>query len=366
MTSKERILCALAREETDRFPWAPLIDGYYLSYLATLGYRADVADAVRMVGADIIERHVPACRFSHTGPVTYHQEETGDGTVIARFETPVGILTQVSELIHGSETYRKFLIENLEDVSIMQYVEEHKQLAPSYEPVETAQARIGEDGIATVSASSTPLATLSEMHMGLERFVYMLYDHTAEMEALMSVMHENNKQEHAILARSPSPVVFMYEDTSTTTISRDLYQRYCRSQIDDYAAIVQREGKPYIVHMCGKLKGLADLIGATAMDGVDSLCPPTTGDLWAHEALTLWPDKVVVGGLEPAYLERASVPEVRAYVLRVLENAAPGRGLVLSTGDATAYGTPLENLRAVTEVVQRFNMSLGAETTTGD
>jgi uroporphyrinogen-III decarboxylase len=336
-----------------------VIDGYYLSYLATLGYRADVADAVRMVGGDIIERHVPACRFSYTGGVTYHQEERRDGTLIARFETPVGMLTQVSEYIHGSETYRKFLIETREDLRIMQYVEEHKQVVPSYEPVETAEARIGEDGIATVSASSTPLATLSELCMGLESFVYMLHDYTAEMESLMSVMHENNKQEHAILARSPSPVVFMYEDTSTTTISRELYQRYCRSQIDDYAAIVHRERKPYIVHMCGKLKGMADLIGATAMDGVDSLCPPTTGDLWAHEALTLWPDKVVVGGLEPAYLQRASVPEVRAYVLWVLENAAPSRGLVLSTGDATAYGTPLENLHAVTEVVRGFNTRRG-------
>jgi hypothetical protein len=35
----------------------------------------------------------------------------------------------------------------------------------------------------------------------------------------------------------------------------------------------------------------------------------------------------------------------------VLRRAAPGTGFILGTGDATARGTPVGNLRAVTETV---------------
>ena len=49
-------------------------------------------------------------------------------------------------------------------------------------------------------------------------------------------------------------------------------------------SVVKGAGKVCIVHMCGKLKGFAAEVGAGRMDGIDSLCPPTTGDFWAHEA----------------------------------------------------------------------------------
>lgn len=90
------------------------------------------------------------------------------------------------------------------------------------------------------------------------------------------------------------------------------------------------------------------------MDGIDSVCPPSTGDTWADEALASWPGKVVVGGLEPPALQRMTVEETRAYTREVLGRVAPGSRLILSTGDATSYGTPVENLMAVGEVVEEI------------
>ncbi|MBE3038617.1 MAG: hypothetical protein IMZ62_07385, partial [Chloroflexi bacterium] len=73
------------------------------------------------------------------------------------------------------------------------------------------------------------------------------------------------------------------------------------------------------------------------------------------EARAAWGgDKVIIGGVEPAALARMDAGETRAYVTRVLDQMLTLRRFVLSTGDATAYGTPVENLRAVTDVVTNY------------
>jgi uroporphyrinogen-III decarboxylase len=42
------------------------------------------------------------------------------------------------------------------------------------------------------------------------------------------------------------------------------------------------------------------------------------------------------------------------YIKSVLEEIAPGDRVLLGSGDATPIGTPLENLKAITETVARY------------
>jgi uroporphyrinogen-III decarboxylase len=46
--------------------------------------------------------------------------------------------------------------------------------------------------------------------------------------------------------------------------------------------------------------------------------------------------------------------EVRQHAREVLRSIAPGDGIILGSGDAVALGTPPENLKAVTEVVEEM------------
>jgi uroporphyrinogen-III decarboxylase len=48
-----------------------------------------------------------------------------------------------------------------------------------------------------------------------------------------------------------------------------------------------------------------------------------------------------------------SVEETVEYVTDVLNRMAPGRAFILSTGDAVSYGTPIENLLAITAIVEQ-------------
>ena len=358
MTSRERILSVFARQTPDRIPWAPVIDGYYTSYLEKLGKPMNVVETLRFIGADIIERHVPACQVKYHDQVQFSTVRRGNETVY-RFETPVGNIEKLTRWSGQTESIIKHYLETVEDIKTLQFIEEHKEYIPDYESFVREDQIIGDSGIATVSASSTPLANLYEFYMGLEGFVFGLYDYPEEMSSLMELMHYNNKLEHHILAGSPTKAVFIYEDTSTTTISRELYLKYCQKQLNEYAEIIHKAGKYYFTHMCGKLKGFSDLIAVNEMDGIDSLCPPATGDLWPNEALSVWSDKIIIGGLDPSKLQQVAVSEVEDDVRKILHQVkfgANGDRFILSTGDATAYGTPLENLLTVAKVVSSFSL----------
>ncbi len=345
-------MAALRGEEVDRIPWSPCMDGYYTSSLPEQGYNMDLIETLRFLRSDIMERHVPIVE-AVCSQVSVREVSRGD-TITYEYMTPVGTLVEERKR-SGKTIYRsKYLLRSVEDIKVYQYIIEHTSYQPCFDEFLERDRFIGDDGLATPSGNLTPIQSLLQHLMGVEGVVYNLADYPQEMNELLEAMHQHNLKSYGLLAESPAPVVFTYEDTSTTVMSADMYLTYSAPQLDEYAKILHEGGKVFITHMCGKLKGFAHLIGAGAMDGVDSLCPPTTGDLWAHEARGLWgEDKVIIGGIEPPSLVWMSVRETVEYVTEVLNRMAPGKAFILSSGDAVAYGTPIENLLAVTAVIEQ-------------
>jgi hypothetical protein len=354
MNGRQRLLAALHHQPVDRLPWAPLFDAYFTDSLPP-DQRMDVLEALRYVGADVLERHVPAIRVEHRD-VYMRSLRRGD-EIVNTIETPVGGLIERRLQTPFTTFIAEPFIKSVGDFPAYRYYVEHTVYLPDYNAFRLRDAAIADDGLATVSGPQSPLQFLLGEDMGVERLTYALYDYLAQTQDLLETMHEHNKQAYRLLAQSPSLVVIGYEDVSTSTASPDMYDRFTRRYLDDYADIVHAEGKLYIAHMCGLLKGVAHMIARGRMDGLDSVTPPTTGNMPLDEARAAWPDKVIIGGLEPKSLSMLTESEVREYAREVIRQAgryAQGRGIILGTGDATAHGTPLANLRAVTEVVREY------------
>lgn len=351
MNSRERLLAVLSGKDPDRLPWAPLVDKYFLSSLTNEFKDMGYVELFRNIGADLMLRHVPVVRYEYEGGIERIVSMGSPGEVRTVFKTPVGTISQTVEHHSGTTRWKEYFIKDIEDIKVLRYVENHKRISADYESFISKDKEIGDNGLATASAPPTPLASMHEFYIGLENCIYFLYDYPELMEDVMNVIHENNIKENEIIAKSPSAAVFIYEDTSTTTISRDFYERYCLGQINDYAAVVKKCEKPYIVHMCGKLYGFRDLINRTKTDGIDSLCPPSTGDVWLHEGRKYWPDKIIIGGIEPAALAMYDKSKFKRYAKEILDKIDGLKGIILSTGDAVPHGTPVENLRIVTELI---------------
>jgi uroporphyrinogen-III decarboxylase len=243
----------------------------------------------------------------------------------------------------------------VEDVKVLQYVWEHTHFEEVFAGFRDRIRVIGDDGIPTSDGPQSPIQHFYMFLCGVQATTYLLLDHPAELAECFAIMHQKNLEHYRLVCESPTNVVIDYENTSSTVISPAFYRQYSESYINEYADICHSANKQFITHMCGKLSAFTPELRQGRQDGFDSLCPPTTGDIWASQARTAWGrDKVIIGGVEPAALARMDVPETRAYVTRVLDEMPTLRRFVLSTGDATPYGTPVENLRAVADVVAHY------------
>jgi hypothetical protein len=378
MTGKERLTASLRGEETDHVSWAPLIDPYYTSWLAAQGYGGpdaprvvledreglwseekdalDIPYAIRLVGGDILERHSPTIREVEDSTIT-RRFVTRDTEQLEIVETPVGSLT--TERRYSPEGHTTYIsvhpISSVADLRVLQYIMEHTHYEEDFDSFRGRLSIIGDDGIPTSDGPQSPIQHFYMFLCGVQATTYMLLDHPSEMAECFSVMHQKHLEQYRLACESPTDVVIDYENTSSTVMSPAFYRQYSEPYINEYADICHAADKLFITHMCGKLSAFNVELKQGRQDGFDSLCPPTTGDIWASEARAAWgADRILIGGVEPAALARMDVRETRAYVTRVLDQMPTFRSFVLSTGDATAYGTPVENLRAVADVVEHY------------
>lgn len=382
MTGRERIEAVLAGNIPDRIPFTPLIGRYYVMSLPGMGipletiapYPPSEAEAVpdavkrdlclheietiKYVGADVLYRHVIPYRIEYSGGVEPFYEGKRDyitpvPLVRTGFTASRGTIVEETRESKGTEYISKHMLETEDDLRVFLEVADAARVEPDYGVYTAFDEYIGDAGIATVTGPVSPIQELLQFKMGVEKTVFTLLDSETLAEELFGRIHELNKQIYAVLAESPAELVITYEDTSTTIMGPDWYEKYCRRELDDYSKILHRAGKKHIVHMCGKLAGLTSEIASGKMDGIDSVCPPETGDLEPGDAVRRI-GKLIIGGLDPAYLASAAPEECREYAREKLDQIPAGSPFILCTGDSTAAGTPPENLRAVSEAVKEF------------
>jgi len=318
MNSRERLSSIFKGVRPDRIPWAPLIDGYFLSSLKEKNIEMNSIELLRHIRADILERHVTTyIDILQTGSsyMLYIQPEDivvqknikittnfnkKSGEIFNIYETPLGIIKEKYVFTKASP-FLPFPVEHKikkkEDLGIYKYLLTNIQPVPDFNNFQKVVDYIGDDGLATASGPPTPLLRLLEKDMGVENFYYYLYDYPKEMEEILDIMHERNKNIYRIIIKSPAEVIIGYENSSTTLFSPQIYKNYCLHQINEYTDIVHKAGKIFLTHMCGKLDNIMDLISEGKQDGITDVAPPPTGDLNIPKALKVWgKNKIVILG----------------------------------------------------------------------
>jgi len=284
----------------------------------------------------------------------FHTMESG-GQITRTVRTPSGELH--SRFVRNAASpHIPFPLEHpvktARDLEVYEELVNCNRFRPCYDIFTREAEYIGERGIATTTGPSSPFHILMESEMGLAGFYYMLDDEPKLMKRVLDAIHRKNLEAYAIIADSPAEVVVCYENTSTTTQSPAHYQAYVREQLNDYADLLHRKGKLFLAHMCGKLRGLAEEIGKTRIDGVVDIAPEPTGDVSLFEAHQLWGgEKAVLGGIDATAFTGLSASDMKAYVEAIIGEVRGSNGVLFGSGDATPLHTPLCNLAAVTEAV---------------
>lgn len=375
MNSRERLLRILNNEPgIDRVGWSPLIDGYYMS---SFPKKRDIIEVFREINADVMERHVftwnsnfenkkigidsddnSLIGFTENGiRIKEELKKVEKGTLlIKQYEIPGHILTSKSVYTKESPFIPfplEYYIKTPEDIEAFIYIKKKEKYIERYSNFIEEDKRIGDMGIATDSAPTSPVQEIIQHLTGIEKFYTLfLTDNPGELDRLIEVMHEKNIEAYKLIAKSPAKVVVNYENTSTTLVSPAIYEKYSLNYIDDYADILHKKNKIYLTHRCGKLKELVDLLRKGKDDGIIDISPEPTGDLDIWDALEAWPDKIVQGGLDPTILTQWSTEKVKDYISLILSRA-DGDKLIIGTADATPKDAKIENLIAVGQVIDK-------------
>lgn len=353
MTPKQRILAALRGEETDRIPWSPFLAYWWEAQDETLRAQGQL-NYMESIGADpMLRGFTTAFRLKYN-----HLERHTKTTPTEQYEdweTPVGTLRFRSVLSRGGNTW--FLVDHPvqepEDLKTLAWLYEHAELEYSRES-EEAVKETGERGLLVPllgTEGKTCFQSLVERYAGIQNLSYLLADAPEEVDACLFAMRRLSDKTAEYAAASGADAYIFWEDSSTTSISPALFEKYTAPEISAWAKPIHEAGSLLIHHACGHLRQLLPLMAGTGADAIESISPPTTGNIDIPEAFSLLPENIaLVGGIEPVFYETCT-EEALAERVRYLLETTKGRRYVLANSDSCPPGVSESKLKAVSGMI---------------
>jgi uroporphyrinogen decarboxylase len=158
------------------------------------------------------------------------------------------------------------------------------------------------------------------------------------------------------LAQDPD-YVFIGASGSITLASPALFRQYALPTLQAITERCHAHGVPTLLHSCGKQKDLVRICAEeTYLSCINPLEVPPMGDCILREIKAQYGDRLaLMGNLHTTDVMLNGTSEtVIAAARQAILDAGEGGGFILSTGDQCGRDTPLENLEALVEAVERY------------
>jgi hypothetical protein len=335
-TPRENLLKVYRKQKPDWTPVVFLADGYnHPSHMPEGFYeRAEGLDLTAVLtqyfGLDLLDRIGGYRECYHN--VRYTSTMDGDMEK-RRWETPYGVLTgrwQTMRYPTGVPgepeliTYfpAEYPVKSVDDYRAFAYVFEDMTYEFDYPAIERRVKEVGEAGIVTVGGPSSMLGMNVRVFMGVEHLGYAYYDHPRELGRVFEAMGDNYCRCYDGIAHSAADGTINYDDTTTLAISPRMFREVEAPWLDRCSDIMHAQGKVYINHACGHVRGLLEDFRHTHIDGFDGPSAPPVGNTTVAEALAGFGPDIVVMAFTEEYAMRSPDPEVvRGYIRSMFEQA---------------------------------------------
>lgn len=351
MTSKERMLTALARGVPDRVPatvhqWMPYHLHHYLDGIGDL-------QAFRRFGLDAALSRAPMVA-----------EETPDWIVETRdLDSPPGERRYQLTVTTPKGTLDKLVGENEHTAwDITHLVKRHEdlELIERYLPIPRLDKQavgreydaLGDDGILRgfVFGEQGGCWQHAAFLVGTERLIYEAADHPDWVHALLTTLWRKKEQ---FIAESLVGAAYDLIETgggagSSTVISPNYVREFCLPYDRKMHDALHAAGHKVVYHTCGGMMPILELIVENGCDAAETLTPPSMGgDARPRELKQRIGNQVaLIGGLDQNHVLEVGTPEtIRHHIREMFEGYGPGGGYIMCPSDHF-FHIPVENLEA--------------------
>jgi hypothetical protein len=355
MTSKERIVAALAGEPVDHVPFSPFLAYVWESFSDEI-VDAGQLEFLQRVGADPLWRGAPCAVRPIIDGIENKNWEDGRWTY-HQVSTPVGTLRE--GWLRSDEGNTNFLVEHRlkteEDYKVQMWIEEHTRFELNLEPSREHFADKGREGLSLgmlIPSSKSAFQKMIEHQCGTEELIYALADFPETVETLWRTTVERNLEAVRLAVESDYEYFITWEDSGTQNYSPAMYDKYIGSEIGQWCAILAGAGKKYVQHACGHVKDLVARMKDHGAYAVESVSQPPTGNATLRQARESAGENFgIVGGIEPTHFLNLSMDKLGPYVEQVIEDGGGGP-FVLANADSCPPGVTLEKFKLAADVAK--------------
>ncbi len=369
MTSKERLLLALAREKPDRLPVT--LHQWQQYHLDTYMGGCDPLEAFRRTGLDAAIQYFEAMgqfwipnaeKFALNTPqwrdeMTVVDADPENKIVHHRIVTPDGELTYKTGADRKTTWITEYLIKRREDVDLIERYMPVAALDKAAIAVE--YDRIGDAGILRgfVWGDQAGCWQHACCLMDVQDLIIETYENPDWVHRLLRVLLDKKLR---FIEESLAGAKFDLIETgggasSDTVISPKLHREFCLPYDREMHQAVHAAGLKTTYHTCGGMMHILDQIVENETDASETLTPPGCGGNITDPAAVrrAFDGRVaLIGGMDQFNILTTGTPDrIRAEVRRLFEGFGADGGYILSASDHF-FETPPENLRVYADAAR--------------
>jgi uroporphyrinogen decarboxylase len=369
MTSRERMLTAMAGKQPDRIPCSPDISNMIPCRLTGKPFW----DILYYQNPPLWQVYLDACEYFDIDSFFFHAS-TGrnpraqfsvkskvirkdvDRVVTEKtFTTPAGDFTEEWTFPKAdSETCTRKAFDTIKEaLPKLKYVLSD-DIDGTDEEIKMMRKILGEKH-ALGGYCNSPMLPYHWLHGQLEEAVAEYFTEFDTIAEYRELFKNYNVRRAQLLIDFGVDFILIESSGSITMQSPDIFKTLQLETLQIISKMCREAGVISVFHSCGKtLPLLEDIVENTDIDCIQPLeCPPT-GDIDLAETKKKYGDKIaLMGNLNtPQLMLRGTEEDVYNAARHTIEVAGKGGGFVLSTGDQCGRDTPEANIRAMRRAVE--------------
>jgi len=285
-----------------------------------------------------------------------HHWENDEIIETRTYETKVGTVRQHTKKdpVYGSDWIEKYYITKPEDYKVMEYIVNNTVFKSNANTTKRMMEELAGDGVVLGRIDRSPFQKLLVELAGPERFLLDISSGVKEAESLLEAMFSKMEEVFPHIAECPAEVIWQPENVTGEMTPPPFFKKYCMGYYEKLGQVSKQAGKPYVVHLDGRLKSLGELIKDCPFDCIESFSYPEVGnDLSFSEARALWPDKVIIPNF-PSSLCSESDDKIKSYLKEKMAEAGFDKPYMMQISEDIPHGQWQRVIPLLIECVKRL------------